>query len=55
MGYGVNKLIFGITGTEEPYFIDVDDSIAEKKAREKYPTGWLVTFRINETGACGRI
>jgi len=23
-----------------------------KKAREKYPTGWLVTFRINETGAC---
>ncbi|MDD1438078.1 hypothetical protein MEN24_17325 [Dolichospermum sp. ST_sed10] len=37
------------------YFIDVDDSIAEKKAREKYPTGWLVTFKINETGACGRI
>ena len=37
------------------YFIDVDDSIAEKKAREKYHTGWLVTFRINETGACGRI
>ena len=37
------------------YFIDIDDSIAEKKAREKYPTGWLVTFRINETGACGRI
>ena len=21
MGYGVNKLIFGITGTEEPYLI----------------------------------
>jgi hypothetical protein len=20
MGYGVNKLIFGITGTEEPFF-----------------------------------
>ncbi|WP_353929403.1 hypothetical protein WJM97_13890 [Okeanomitos corallinicola TIOX110] len=37
------------------YFIDVDESEAEKKAREKYPQGWLVTFRINETGACGRI
>jgi hypothetical protein len=37
------------------YFIDVDESGAEKKAREKYPTGWLVTFRINETGDCGRI
>jgi hypothetical protein len=37
------------------YFIDVDESGAEKKAREKYPQGWLVTFRINETGVCGRI
>ncbi|MBD2500552.1 hypothetical protein [Anabaena azotica] len=37
------------------YFIDVNDNVAEKKAREKYPTGWLVTFRLNETGACGRI
>ncbi|BCL35605.1 hypothetical protein [Nostoc sp. MS1] len=37
------------------YFIDVDDNVAEKQAREKYPTGWLVTFRLNETGACGRI
>ncbi|NES99355.1 MAG: hypothetical protein F6K61_02045 [Sphaerospermopsis sp. SIO1G1] len=37
------------------YFIDVDENGAEKKAREKYPTGWLVTFRINETGVCGRI
>jgi hypothetical protein len=34
---------------------DVDIEIAEKKAREKYSTGWLVTFRINETGVCGRI
>jgi len=23
MGCGVNKLIFGITGTEEPYFISI--------------------------------
>ncbi|MFM7405705.1 MAG: hypothetical protein ACKO3K_03285 [Cuspidothrix sp.] len=37
------------------YFIDVDIEIAEEKAREKYPNGWLVTFRINETGVCGRI
>ncbi|MBC5797248.1 MAG: hypothetical protein ACKO9I_07310 [Sphaerospermopsis kisseleviana] len=37
------------------YFIDVEESGSEKKAREKYPQGWLVTFRINETGACGRI
>lgn len=37
------------------YFIDADENIADKKAREKYPTGWLVTFRLNETGACGRI
>lgn len=44
-----------IEPNSDDYFIDVDDSIAEKKAREKYPTGWLVTFRINETGACGRI
>jgi hypothetical protein len=37
------------------YFIDPKEQIAEKKAREKYPIGWLVTFRLNETGACGRI
>ncbi|MBD2498473.1 hypothetical protein [Nostoc sp. FACHB-280] len=37
------------------YFIDPDIEIAEQKARQKYPTGWLVTFRLNETGACGRI
>lgn len=37
------------------YFIDPDEQIAEKKAREKYPSGWLVTFRLNETGACGTI
>ncbi|MFM7407125.1 MAG: hypothetical protein ACKO3K_10795 [Cuspidothrix sp.] len=37
------------------YFIDVDIEIAEKKARQKYPNGWIITFRINETGACDRI
>ncbi|WP_277882385.1 hypothetical protein ACOWPH_15585 [Anabaena sp. PCC 7938] len=37
------------------YFIDVDENVAVKNARKKYPQGWLVTFRVNETGACGRI
>lgn len=37
------------------YFINPDIEVAEKKAREKYPTGWLVTYRLNETGTCGRI
>lgn len=35
------------------YFIDSDEDVAAQKARQKYPSGWLVTFRINETGACG--
>jgi hypothetical protein len=37
------------------YFIDPDEDVAYQKAREKYPSGWVVTFRLNETGACGRI
>ncbi|HLO84678.1 MAG TPA: hypothetical protein VK203_06645 [Nostocaceae cyanobacterium] len=37
------------------YFLDIDIELAEDKARQKYPTGWLVTFRLNETGTCGRI
>ena len=37
------------------YFIDLDEKIAEQKARQKYRSGWLVTFRLNETGTCGRI
>ncbi len=37
------------------YFIDVSEEIAEQKARQKHPDAWLVTFRINETGACGLI
>jgi len=37
------------------YFIDIDEEVAVQKARQKYPTGWLVTFQINETGTCGRI
>ena len=37
------------------YFIDPDETVAEQKARTKYPRGMLGTFRINETGACGLI
>ena len=37
------------------YFIDQDIEVAEQKARQKYRSGWLVTFRLNETGACDRI
>jgi len=37
------------------YFIDADEDVAMQKSRQKYPSGWLVIFRINETGACGKI
>jgi hypothetical protein len=37
------------------YFIDTDETVAEQKARQKYPNGMLGTFRLNETGACGLI
>ncbi|NEP43146.1 MAG: hypothetical protein F6K35_29550 [Okeania sp. SIO2H7] len=37
------------------YFIDRDDEIAAKKARQQHPDAWLGTFRINETGVCGLI
>lgn len=37
------------------YFIDADEQVAYQKARQKYPIGWVVTFRINDTGACGMI
>ena len=37
------------------YFIDPDEEVAFQKARQKYAIGWLVTFRINETGTCGMI
>ena len=37
------------------YFIDKDIEVADQKARHQYPNGWLVTFRLNETGTCGRI
>lgn len=37
------------------YFIDADEDVAVQKARQKHPDAWLVTFRLNETGACGRI
>ncbi|HAG79822.1 MAG TPA: hypothetical protein DCL61_01345 [Cyanobacteria bacterium UBA12227] len=37
------------------YFIDPDEEVAYQKARQKYSKGWLVTFRLNETGTCGMI
>jgi hypothetical protein len=37
------------------YFIDRDIEVAEQKARQKYPIGWIVTFRLNETGVCDKI
>ncbi len=39
----------------EDYFIDLDEEKAAQKATEKYPNRKLCTFRLNETGACGRI
>ncbi|PSB01372.1 hypothetical protein [Merismopedia glauca] len=37
------------------YFLDPDEMVAYQKARQKYPSGKLGTFRLNETGACGFI
>lgn len=37
------------------YFIDVDEEICNEKARQKYPDACLGIFRLNETGACGRL
>ena len=37
------------------YFIDRDSMVALQKALEKYPLQRFATFRINETGVCGRI
>ncbi|MEB3182014.1 MAG: hypothetical protein VKL59_23705 [Nostocaceae cyanobacterium] len=37
------------------YFIDPDEEVAVQKSREKYPSGWVVIFRVNETGTCGKI
>jgi hypothetical protein len=37
------------------YFIDPDEEVAYQKARAKYPSGWVVIFRLNETGTCGKI
>lgn len=37
------------------YFIDKDDMTAYQKAREKHPQTIFCTFRLNETGVCGRI
>lgn len=37
------------------YFIDSEQLVAYQKARQKYPQQLLGTFRLNETGVCGRI
>ncbi|BCL38834.1 hypothetical protein [Nostoc sp. MS1] len=37
------------------YFLHEDVLSVAKQAQEKYPNAKLHVFRINETGACGRI
>jgi len=37
------------------YFIDASQEEADQKARHQHPDAWLGAFRLNETGACGRI
>jgi hypothetical protein len=37
------------------YFIDQNEIVASQKARDKYPNSQRLKFRVNETGACGRI
>lgn len=37
------------------YFIDANEEVAVQKARQKHVRGMLGTFRLNETGACGKI
>ncbi|BAZ51708.1 hypothetical protein NIES4103_43660 [Nostoc sp. NIES-4103] len=49
------NLFITIEPNSGDYFIDPDIELAEQKARQKYPNGWVVTFRLNETGTCGRI
>ncbi|NJM86551.1 MAG: hypothetical protein HC847_04405 [Hydrococcus sp. RU_2_2] len=39
----------------EDYFIDPNDRVAAQKAHQKYPHAIVGIFRLNETGACGRI
>ncbi|MBR8830761.1 MAG: hypothetical protein N5P05_000995 [Chroococcopsis gigantea SAG 12.99] len=39
----------------EDYFLDEDELSAYHRAREKYPWGKFFFFRVNETGASGRI
>ncbi|MFW5665777.1 MAG: hypothetical protein ACOC07_17875 [Coleofasciculus sp.] len=37
------------------YFIDPDETVARKKARENHPNSKRLIMRINQTGTCGRI
>ncbi|MDF5710369.1 MAG: hypothetical protein PUP90_22535 [Nostoc sp. S4] len=44
-----------IEPNSEDYFIDPDSLTAVQKALEKHPQAKFFTFRLNETGICGRI
>ncbi len=44
-----------IEANSADYFVDINQNDAVAKARQKYPVGRLAVFRLNETGACGRI
>ncbi|HBB33847.1 MAG TPA: hypothetical protein DDZ80_18070 [Cyanobacteria bacterium UBA8803] len=39
----------------EEYFIDRDRMAALLKALDKHPEALFYTFRLNETGVCGRV
>ncbi|MBD1908693.1 hypothetical protein NDI37_03475 [Funiculus sociatus GB2-A5] len=39
----------------EDYFVAQDSMTALNKALEKHPQARFATFRLNETGVCGRI
>ncbi len=50
-----NNWFIVIEPESEEYFLDEDRMVALQKALEKYPQGLFYTFRLNETGVCGRI
>lgn len=44
-----------IEPNSENYIVDVDLEVASQKARQQHPNTKLLTFRLNATGACGKI
>ena len=44
-----------IEPNSESYVIDADLEVASQKARQQHPNTKLLTFRLNATGACGKI